>query len=144
MSKFRPVNTYLSIKVECGPNHEVFLSQEHYIQHIVDSDLLSNSGSATVPCNSLFSNIASNVNSPLTQHPYSELIGMLQWVANGNHPNIQFAINCLSQFLRHPTDNHWKSAIHVLRYLNSTKTLCLCLGKSPTENLHGYSDADWA
>lgn len=144
MSKVGPIDTYLSLKVKRGPSHEVFLSQEHYIQHIVDSHLPSDSNSATIPCNSLFADLSSDTEAPITQHPYSELIGMLQWVANGTRPNIQFAINRLSQFLRRPTDIHWQSAIHVLRYLNSTKSLRLCLGKLPTEALQGYSDADWA
>lgn len=69
---------------------------------------------------------------------------MLQWVANGTRPDIQFAINRLSQFLRRPTEDHWNSAIHVLRYLDTTKRLRLCLGSKPSQSLHGYSDADWA
>lgn len=40
MSKIRPVDTYLSLKVKRGENHKLYLSQTHYIPHIVDSHLL--------------------------------------------------------------------------------------------------------
>lgn len=144
MSKIGPVDTYLSLKVERGAKNEVYLSQQHYIQHIVDTHLPASSLPATVPCNSLFADLSSDKEALKTNQPYPELIGMLQWVANGTRPDIQFAINRLSQFLQRPTDAHWKAAIHVLRYLNTTKALRLCLGQSPSEALHGFSDADWA
>lgn len=42
MSRVGPVDTYLSLKVERGKAGDIFLSQQHYIQHIIDSHL---------PCN---------------------------------------------------------------------------------------------
>lgn len=78
MSKIGPIDTYLSLKVERGPNHEVFWSQQHYIQHVIDNHLPSDSRPTTVPCNSLFAYLTSDGDLPPTNQPYSELIGMLQ------------------------------------------------------------------
>lgn len=144
MSQIVPVDTYLSLKVKRGLNGEVFLSQQNYIQHIGHSHLSSDSQSASVPCNASFLDLAASDQSPTTTKPYAKLIGMLQWVADGTRPDIQFAVNRLSQFLQAPRKTHLIAAVHVLRYLNSTKTLCLCLGTNKSEQLHGYSDADWA
>lgn len=144
MSKVGPVDTYLSLKVERGPKNEVYLSQQHYIQHVIDSHLPTSASLTSVPCNTLFADLTAQKDEPQTNQPYSELIGMLQWLANGTRPDIQFAINCLSQFLQHPTEAHWTAAIHVLKYLKSTKSLRLCLGTAPSKQLHGYTDADWA
>lgn len=83
MSKVGPVDTYLSLKVERGKTGDIFLSQQHYIQHIIDTHLPSDSRSAAVPCNTSFSDLTADSDSPSTGHPYSELIGMLQWVAGG-------------------------------------------------------------
>lgn len=144
MSKSGPLNTYLSLKVERDSKGVVYLSQLTYIKQIIKTHLPSNLKPAHVPCNTFFSDMSSQSDQPQTRRPYAELIGMLQWVANGTRPDIQFSISRLSQFLRQPTEDHWVSAIHVLRYLDTTKHLRLCLGSKPDQPLHGSSDADWA
>lgn len=94
-------------------------------------------------CVTLVFLITKETEQPFTSKSYSAIIGMLQWVANGTHPNIQFLINYLSQFLSWPTYSHWHTAVRVLRYFNTTKFLCFCLGNSTSEGLVGYSDVDW-
>lgn len=49
MSKVGLIDTYLSLKVEPGAKLEVYLSQQHYIQQIVDTHLPADSRSALVP-----------------------------------------------------------------------------------------------
>ena len=51
-------------------------------------------------------------------------------------------MNRLSQFLRDPSESHWRAAVRVLQYLISTKDLRLRLGGSL--NCSGFSDSDWA
>lgn len=143
MSKSGPLDTYLSLKITRSKTGHVYLSQTHYIEDIVDEHLPHDAKKALVPCNAFFSDLTRDKDSPVTTQPYAELIGMLQWVANGTRPDIQFAVNRLSQFLIRPIDTHWTAAIHVLSYLNTTKHLRLCLGTSK-DPLQGYSDADWA
>ena len=38
---------------------------------------------------------------------------------------------------------HWKAAIHILRYVKGTRSLCLTLGRDSTFNLQGYADANF-
>lgn len=144
MSKCGPLDTYISLKVERGEDGSVYLSQKHYIHQIAEKYLPRDSKPAHVPCNAGFSELTSDNDSPRTDNPYSALIGMLQWVANGTRPDIQFAINRLSQFLSRPTLNHWNAAVHVLKYLYTTKELRLGLGTASQQKLHGFSDSDWA
>lgn len=144
MSKSGPLDTYISLKVERGEDGSVYLNQQHYIHQIAEKHLPTDFKPAYVPCNTGFSELSSEKESPATNKPYSELIGMLQWVANGTRPDIQFAINRLSQFLSHPTSNYWRAAEHVLRYLYTTRHLRLGLGTSTQQKLHGFSDSDWA
>lgn len=143
MSKTGPLDTYLSIKITRSDKGEVYLSQEHYIEDIIDNFLSSDAKTAHTPCNAFFSELVKDLSSEQTDQPYAELLGMMQWVANGTRPDIQFAVNRLSQFLSRPTELHWNAAIHVLRYLKTTKHLKLRLGNSSMPLL-GYSDADWA
>ena len=128
MSKSGPLDTYISLKVERDSSGAVFLTQKHYIHQVAEQHLEPGSKPAHVPCNAHFSDLTSDKDSPVTKKRYSELIGMLQWIANGTRPDIQFAVNRLSQFLSHPTDSHWQAAHHVLRYLVTTSNLRLGLG----------------
>lgn len=49
----------------------------------------------------------------------------------------------LSQFNNCYSDNHWKCAKRVLRYLQGTKTYSLFFSKDES-HLEGFVDADWA
>nr|CCA23220.1 putative polyprotein [Albugo laibachii Nc14] len=77
--------------------------------------------------------------------PFRSLVGSLLYISNGTRPDIAFSVCQLSRHLERPSEEHWKAAVRVLRYLKSTsdiginytgsvKDLCVC----------AYSDADWA
>lgn len=144
MSNIGPLNTYLSICILQGPDGALLLHQQRYIDEIVKKHLDSKNKPAHVPCDLSFSDLGKDLEEALMHKPYSGLSGMLQWVANRIRPNIQVSVNRLLQFLSCPSENHWRAAQHVLRYLQTTKHLRLRLGSTCGEQLHIYSDSDWA
>ena len=79
---------------------------------------------------------------------YASLIGSLLYLANCTRPDICFAVNTLSRHLRAPFKKHLNLALHLLRYVLSTRDYSLVFGKplSPTKpiTLVGYSDSDFA
>ena len=50
---------------------------------------------------------------------YHQMIGSLMYLTN-TRPDICFAVNTLSQFLKYPRNVHLIAAKHVLRYLRGT------------------------
>jgi hypothetical protein len=52
--------------------------------------------------------------------PYQSLIGCLMYIAVTIHPDIAHVTGVLSQFDSCYTEEHWKHAEHVLRYLKGT------------------------
>lgn len=143
MSKTGPLDTYLSIKITRSADGRVTISQEHYIDDIIETNFPSDAKKAYTPCNMLLSDLVKDLTGEIKNQPYAKWLGIMQWVVNGTRLDIQFAVNRLSPFLSLPTDLYWNSAIHVLRYLNTTKHLRLRLGTSHLPLL-GYSDANWA
>ena len=63
---------------------------------------------------------------------YRRLIGRLLYL-NFTRPDINYAVQQLSQFLHAPTNIHWKAALHVLKYLKGcpSKGLFFERGASP-------------
>nr|XP_043625611.1 uncharacterized mitochondrial protein AtMg00810-like [Erigeron canadensis] len=74
---------------------------------------------------------------------YQKLIGKLIYLTL-TRPDICYAVQCLSQFMHAPTQQHLIAGFRILRYLKSSPGNGLYIVKSETLNLRGYSDADWA
>jgi hypothetical protein len=77
--------------------------------------------------------------------PYGELIGSLQYLAQGTRPDIAYATSRLATVLNRPGKKHWTMALRVVRYLNTTRTYGLTLGGCDgVVNLCGMTDSDYA
>lgn len=76
---------------------------------------------------------------------YREAVGSLIYLTTCTRPDICFVVNKLSQHFADPTDEHWVTVKHVLRYLRGTADKQLCFTKSQGSlGIQAYSDADWA
>ena len=75
---------------------------------------------------------------------YREVVGSLIYLATCTRPDLCFVVSRLSQHFANPTDEHWVTVKHVLRYLRGTVDKQLCFRKSSEGlGLRAYSDADW-
>src|SRR6266702_596646 len=80
----------------------------------------------------------------ISRTPYRSLVGSLMYIAVATRPDISYAVGRLSSFCNSFRLEHWSAAIRVLRYLKSTRTMCLNLGGTNQLRLLGYSDSDYA
>ncbi|XP_031250370.1 secreted RxLR effector protein 161-like [Pistacia vera] len=82
---------------------------------------------------------------PLFDQPtaYRSLIAALQYLTM-TRPDLSFAMNKLSQFLKAPIVNHWHACKHVLHYIQGTLHHGLTFRQGSTLQLKGYVDVDWA
>ena len=85
----------------------------------------------------------------MSQVPYKQAIGSLQYLCTLTRWDIAFPINYLAQFMIKPAPVHWLKVKHILRYLCGT----ICQGLtyhghnfSPTNShfLRGWNNANWA
>ena len=72
---------------------------------------------------------------------HRQLIGSLMYLVN-TRPDINFAVNSLSQFMVDPQRVHWIAAKHVLRYLSGTMEYGLLYECSGGVRLAGFIDVD--
>ncbi|XP_057756357.1 secreted RxLR effector protein 161-like [Arachis stenosperma] len=73
---------------------------------------------------------------------YRRLLGRLLYLIN-THPDIAFAVGKLSQFLDCATDDHYKAALHVLRYIKKSPSKGLFFSSNNDLKLTGYVDSNW-
>jgi hypothetical protein len=74
---------------------------------------------------------------------YQELVGALLYLANCTFPDISHAVGMLARFMSAPTDEHYRVAKQVRRYLVEFVDLGNQYAANGTK-LVGYSDADYA
>ena len=75
--------------------------------------------------------------------PYSELIGSLLYLSVCTRPDIAQAVGALARYMANPTEDHWRAALGVVRFLAGTAEDGVTFGGSE-ETLVGYCDADYA
>ena len=78
----------------------------------------------------------------MSQLRYSQIIGSLQYLANGTRPDISYSVSRLARYTSCPNRTHWDALDRVLRYLKGTMYLSLHYRRFPGV-LEGYNDASW-
>lgn len=116
-------------------------------QHRFPKDLLAESGLQTfkkvvtpLPANLKLTASEGELLSNPTH--YKSIIGKLNFLTN-TRPDLAYNVQCLSQFMQHPRDSHWKALQHTLNYLHSTIDQGISLKSTPQLTLQAFSNSDW-
>ncbi|KAL0434463.1 UNVERIFIED_CONTAM: Retrovirus-related Pol polyprotein from transposon TNT 1-94 [Sesamum latifolium] len=77
--------------------------------------------------------------------PYSNAIGSVMYLMVFTHPDIAYAVSCLSRFMSNVGLPHWEALKCLLRYLNVSMNTGIKFSKhSDDVNLVGYVDSNYA
>lgn len=116
MSDLGPLRYFLGVEV-ISTSKGFYLSQEKYIQDLLDRAFLSDQHTAETPM---------ELNVHLGEHltdltRYRHLVESLVYLGV-NRPDISYPVHILSQFVSAPTQLHYSHFFRVLRYLRGTIT----------------------
>lgn len=75
---------------------------------------------------------------------YQEIVGGLNYLANGSRPDIAFLVSVLCRYISNPATVHYQTAKRILRYLNGTVESHLLYSANEDNQLIIYADADHA
>nr|XP_043611481.1 uncharacterized mitochondrial protein AtMg00810-like [Erigeron canadensis] len=136
------LNYFLGLKVHY-PNDGIVLTQRKYTQELLaETGFLDAKPVVTqLPQNMKFSDPCSPYLKD--QSTYRSLIGKLNFLTY-TRPDLAFAVQTLSQFMKNPQQIHLDGVHHLLRYLKGTNEKGILLNGSTNLSLHAYSDSDWA
>lgn len=113
-------------------NNVMTLDQEHYVDQLLKNFGMVDSKDVNTPMeNGLnLAKIDVDCKDQICSVPYQQLIGSLMYLSVLTRPDISFSVSYLSQFNNCYTEEHWKHAKRILRYLKATKKLGLKFSKN--------------
>lgn len=119
----------------------ITLDQSSYIRRILDRFHMSECNPSQTPMETGLKLKKSETKN--CKLDYRNLIGCLMYLSVCSRPDISFAVSYLSQFNDCFSEEHWKAAKRVVRYLKGTVEYGLTFEKGDMR-ITGYADADWA
>ncbi|KAL0368159.1 UNVERIFIED_CONTAM: Retrovirus-related Pol polyprotein from transposon RE2 [Sesamum calycinum] len=117
------------------------ITQHKYAMDIITDSGMVSATSVSMPLPLGLKLSATSGNFLKEPDKFRRLIGRLLYLGF-TRPDLSFALQQLSQFLQHPTDQHWTAALHIVRYLRAPDT-GLFFPASNSLHLSAYTDADW-
>jgi hypothetical protein len=82
---------------------------------------------------------------PFTEEwKYSEIVGMLLYLANNSRPDIAYAVHQCARFTHDPKQSHAEAVKRIIRYLQGTKDKGIVLRPDGSKGVDCYVDADFA
>jgi hypothetical protein len=142
MSDLGPLWYFLGIGISSTPEG-FFLSQEKYIQDLLDRASLTDHWTAETPME--FNVYLMTTDGELLENPthYRHIVGSLVYLGVTG-PDISYSVHILSQFVSAPTQIYYSHILHVLHYLRGTISHHLFFPCSSSLQLQPYCDAIWA
>jgi hypothetical protein len=142
MSDLGPLQYFLGIEISSTPEG-FFLSQEEYIQDLLDRASLTDHRTAETPME-LNVHLMTTDGEPLEDSTrYHHIVGSFVYLGV-TRPDISYFVHILSQFVSAPTQIHYSHLLRVLCYLRGTISHRLFFPCSSSLQLQAYCDATWA
>jgi hypothetical protein len=138
------VHSYIFFGIEIAhSSKELFLSQRRYVLDLLKETGKLGAKSAGTPMetNIKLGSEDGEILSDIGQ--YQRLVGKLIYLTVTRH-DITFAVSVVSQFMHTLRTSHLITIDRILRNLKGTPGQGIWMKKNITNNVVGFSDADWA
>jgi hypothetical protein len=118
LKDMREADVILNIKSIKGEN-VITLTQSHYVEKILSHFGYKESKPSPTPYDPSLV-LQNNKRIGKDQLRYSQMIGLLMYLASATRSDILFAVSKLSRFTSNQGDNHWRALERVMHYLVGT------------------------
>ena len=75
--------------------------------------------------------------------PFRQVVGGVMWPVGMTRSDIANASRAVARHSHNPCERHWKAAVKILAYLNSTRNLGITYKKAQEVLLSVYKNADY-
>lgn len=161
IKKIGDPKTILGISIR-RKNDTIYLNQNGKIEDLAKLFHLEKAAPVTTPLDpdhKLTKHMSSRKDKESIYHPdhpnskadqlvttYRSIVGKLNHISQATRPDIAYAVAVLSKYLNNPMISHLYAALRVVKYLYSTRQLCIRFQRDSHQQLEleAYSDSDWA
>ncbi|KAI3796959.1 hypothetical protein L1987_39646 [Smallanthus sonchifolius] len=142
MKDLGPLSFFLGISVK-RQKDTLFLSQQTYVNEIVQRAGLESCNSVTTPVDTHTKLSASSGTEFENPTLYRSLAGALQYLTF-TRPDISYAVQQVCMHMHAPRTDHWNALKRIIRYIKGTSDMGLTITQTSIPSLIAYTDADWA
>ena len=118
----------------------ISLDQTRYVEKVVKQFGQENCKPVSVPLPTGYNlrpHFDQNSSNATLQSHYQLVIGSLLYIMLGTRPDISFVVIKMSQFSSNTMEEHLQKALYIVRYLSSSKELCIVYsGTGDSNGLH--------
>ncbi|KAG9512183.1 hypothetical protein KCU93_g10402, partial [Aureobasidium melanogenum] len=146
MTDLGPCSFYLGMHVNQGQDGSVHLHQAAYIQQILERFGMEDIYPRHIPMRT-DCKLSQNTGPAKPKdfiRLYQSKVGSLLYLSCIARPDLAEAVGVVSRYNSNPNDSHMEAVDQIIAYIKATPNLGLCYSKDPHDELHAYSDADWA
>ena len=144
MTDLGKLNICLGLSIIQGEGY-LQLHQRQYVQEMLRKYGMDMSNTVSTPADTNVRLQEDDAHSkPADKQLFQRLLGSLQYAANCTRPDIAYAVNTAARYSSEPTESHLTALKRILRYLKETSHLALTYTRGDSNQVEGYSDADWA
>jgi hypothetical protein len=104
----------------------IFISQSKYAHEILKRFNMINSKATPTPVITGLKLSKEDEGSKVDPTLFKRLVGSLMYLTT-TRPDIMYGVSLISRFMETPKESHWKAGKRILRYVNGTKYLALCI-----------------
>ena len=130
---------------------KLFLSQQKYIERLLDRFNMSNCKPVSTPFAAHFK-LSSDL-CPQTKEemermshvPYASAVGSLMYAMVCTRPDLAYAVSMVSRYMHNPGKDHWSAIKWIFRYLKGATDISLVFdrSKATTNDVVGFVDSDY-
>lgn len=135
-------NYFLGIEALYTPNG-VVLTQQKFTQDMLQEFKVAPTTTTLCPLPTNLKLLPHEGKQLLEPSLYRKLVGKHNFLTY-TRPDIAYAVQYLSQFMRDPRDIHTRAAMHTFKYLNNSPSQGLFFNANTDFKLLAYCDSDWA
>ncbi|KAI1000665.1 hypothetical protein K3495_g7532 [Podosphaera aphanis] len=138
------MTNFLGITID-RKSDEIRISQRNKIEALCeDMDLLYCEGANTpIADDNLIDSNPQQLSTSLEAEKYRSAVRSLLHMAGMTRPDIQYAVNRLSRYVRNPSQNAILALKHLIRYLSRTRSAALLFPTKGDGKLKASSDSSW-
>ena len=138
--KVGTLDDFLGMKITCGKDGSIGLSQSAYSRRILDRFGMADSDPVSTPATNEEDESNEDVSGTV---PYRQAVGSLSFLMGATRPDLAFSVGRASRGLDKPTRRNWNEVKRIFRYLRGTVDDQITYKKG-RDHLRVFSDADFA